>query len=93
MVHLIKNIKIDIVQGKNGKYLLNINNKSLKTPDGNIINDSEDLANYLLEKEGVAVVHGKAFGLDPFFRISYASSTKLLTDACERIQQAASKLK
>ena len=37
MVHLIKNIKIDIVQGKKGKYLLNINNKSLKTPDGNII--------------------------------------------------------
>ena len=64
-----------------------------QTPDGNIINDSEDFANYLLEKEGVAVVHGKAFGLDPFFRISYASSTELLTDACERIQQAASKLK
>ena len=64
-----------------------------QTPNGNTINDSEDFANYLLEKEGVAVVHGKAFGLDPFFRISYASSTELLTDACERIQQAASKLK
>ena len=37
MDHLIKNIKINIVQSKKGKYLLNINNRSLKTPDGNII--------------------------------------------------------
>ena len=37
MDHVIKNIKIDIVQSKKGKYLLTINNKSLKTPDGNII--------------------------------------------------------
>ena len=50
MVHLIKNIKIDIVQGKNGKYLLNINNKSLKTPDGNIIElPSIKLAKILLK--------------------------------------------
>lgn len=50
MVHLIKNIKIDIVQGKNGKYLLNINNKSLKTPDGNIIElPSMKLAKILLK--------------------------------------------
>jgi len=50
MVHLIKNIKIDIVQGKKGKYLLNINNKSLKTPDGNIIElPSIKLAKILLK--------------------------------------------
>ena len=50
MVHLIKNIKIDIVQAKNGKYLLNINNKSLKTPDGNIIElPSIKLAKILLK--------------------------------------------
>ena len=50
MDHLIKNIKIDIVQGKNGKYLLNINNKSLKTPDGNIIElPSIKLAKILLK--------------------------------------------
>ena len=50
MVHLIKNIKIDIVQGKKGKYLLNINNKSLKTPDGNIIElPSMKLAKILLK--------------------------------------------
>ena len=50
MVYLIKNIKIDIVQGKKGKYLLNINNKSLKTPDGNIIElPSIKLAKILLK--------------------------------------------
>ena len=50
MDHLIKNIKIDIVQGKKGKYLLNINNKSLKTPDGNIIElPSIKLAKILLK--------------------------------------------
>ena len=50
MVHLIKNIKIEIVQGKKGKYLLNINNKSLKTPDGNIIElPSIKLAKILLK--------------------------------------------
>ena len=50
MVHLIKNIKIDIVQGKKGKYLLNLNNKSLKTPDGNIIElPSIKLAKILLK--------------------------------------------
>lgn len=50
MDHVIKNIKIDIVQGKNGKYLLNINNKSLKTPDGNIIElPSIKLAKILLK--------------------------------------------
>ena len=50
MDHLIKNIKIDIVQSKKGKYLLNINNKSLKTPDGNIIElPSMKLAKILLK--------------------------------------------
>jgi len=63
-----------------------------KTPDGKVIEGSEDFAGYLLAGEGVAVVHGTAFGLDPFFRISYATSTEALTEACERIQRAASAL-
>ncbi|MBA36642.1 MAG: hypothetical protein CMJ10_02475 [Pelagibacterales bacterium] len=50
MDHVIKNIKIDIVQSKKGKYLLTINNKSLKTPDGNIIElPSMKLAKILLK--------------------------------------------
>ena len=55
------------------------------TPKGTAIGTSEDFARALLEEEGVAVVHGSAFGLDPYFRISYATSTALLEDACDRI--------
>jgi aspartate aminotransferase len=47
----------------------------------------EDVARELLEAEGVAVVHGAAFGASPCFRISYATSTELLEDACTRIQR------
>ena len=61
-------------------------------PDGATIGTSEDFASYLLESEGVAVVHGAAFGLDPHFRISYATSTELLEDACARIQRACAAL-
>ena len=44
-------------------------------------------AGELLEAEGVAVVHGAAFGLSPFFRISYATSNTVLEEACKRIQR------
>ncbi len=63
------------------------------TPDGTTIGTSEDFAAYLLEAEGVAVVHGAAFGLDPHFRISYATSTEALQEACERIQRACASLR
>ncbi|MFA7439610.1 MAG: pyridoxal phosphate-dependent aminotransferase [Sphingomonadaceae bacterium] len=59
-----------------------------KTPDGKLIQTDEDVAGYLLEAEGVAVVHGAAFGLSPAFRISYATDTASLEDACTRIQRA-----
>jgi aspartate aminotransferase len=58
-----------------------------KTPGGKVIQTDEDFASELLEAEGVAVVHGAAFGLSPFFRISYATSTEILEDACGRIQR------
>ncbi len=61
-------------------------------PGGTTIGTSEDFASYLLEAEGVAVVHGAAFGLDPHFRISYATSTEALQEACERIQRACASL-
>lgn len=63
-----------------------------KTPDGKVINNSNDLGNYLLESVGVAVVPGVAFGLDPYFRISYATSEKVLTEACDRIAKACAAL-
>jgi aspartate aminotransferase len=59
----------------------------MKTPNGTTIRTDEDFANSLLESEGVAVVHGAAFGLSPFFRISYATSNAVLEDACTRIQR------
>jgi len=58
-----------------------------KTEGGKIIDSDEAFATALLEQEGVAVVHGEAFGLSPFFRISYATSTEALEDACARIQR------
>ena len=59
-----------------------------RTPDGVAIASSEDFARYLLDSAGVAVVHGAAFGLDPFFRVSYATSDAVLEDACARIRRA-----
>ncbi len=59
-----------------------------KTPDGKTLKTDEDFVTYLLEAEGVAVVQGSAFGLAPYFRISYATSTEALKDACTRIQRA-----
>ena len=56
-------------------------------PSGKTIATDGDFAGELLEVEGVAVVHGAAFGLSPFFRISYATSNKLLEEACRRIQR------
>ena len=56
-------------------------------PSGKVIASDEDFANELLETEGVAVVHGGAFGLSPFFRISYATANSVLEDACGRIQR------
>ena len=63
------------------------------TSDGTVISDDESFATALLEAEGVAVVHGAAFGLSPFFRISYATSDENLKNACERIQRFCAGLK
>lgn len=57
------------------------------SPGGALIETDGDFATALLEEEGVAVVHGEAFGGSPAFRISYATSTEALTEACERIQR------
>ncbi len=57
------------------------------TPKGKKLENDEDFVTALLEEEGVSVVHGAAFGLSPFFRVSYATSTQALEDACQRIQR------
>ena len=64
-----------------------------KTSAGNIINTDEDFMNFLLESEGMAGVHGEAFGLSPYFRLSYATDEKTLADACNRIERACNNLK
>ncbi|MFG1397397.1 pyridoxal phosphate-dependent aminotransferase [Roseixanthobacter pseudopolyaromaticivorans] len=58
-----------------------------KAPSGKVIATDEDFATELLEAENVAVVHGSAFGLGPAFRISYATATSDLEEACTRIQR------
>jgi aspartate aminotransferase len=63
-----------------------------KTPDGKVIENDQDFVTYLLESVGVACVHGGAFGLSPYFRISYATSDALLKDAGQRIQKACAAL-
>ncbi|MCG8508767.1 MAG: pyridoxal phosphate-dependent aminotransferase, partial [Rhodospirillales bacterium] len=62
------------------------------TPDGKKLESDEDFVTYLLEAEGVAAVHGEAFGLSPYFRVSYATSTEALEEACKRIQRACAAL-
>ncbi|WP_181704432.1 pyridoxal phosphate-dependent aminotransferase [Chthonobacter albigriseus] len=56
-------------------------------PSGKVIGTDEDFVTELLEAEGVAVVQGSAFGLGPNFRISYATATSDLEEACVRIQR------
>ena len=56
-------------------------------PSGTVLKTDEDFVTELLEAEGVAVVQGSAFGLGPNFRISYATSTEALEEACTRIQR------
>ncbi len=58
-----------------------------KTPDGKVIETDEDFVAALLDAEGVAVVHGSAFGLGPNLRLSYATSTQTLETACTKIQR------
>ena len=57
------------------------------TRGGKTLGTDEDFATALLEEEGVAVVHGAAFGASPFFRISYATGIAALEEACRRIQR------
>ncbi len=64
-----------------------------KTPSGQTISSDQDLALYLLESVGVAVVFGEAFGLSPAFRISYAAADDLLIDAAARIGKGIAQLK
>jgi aspartate aminotransferase len=58
-----------------------------RAPSGGVIHSDEDFVTELLAAEGVAAVHGAAFGMSPFFRVSYATATDVLAEACRRIQR------
>lgn len=64
-----------------------------KTPDGRIIKDSVDLANYLLDTAHIAVVPGKAFGDDKYIRISFATSMENIKEGMRRLREAFQVLK
>jgi aspartate aminotransferase len=63
-----------------------------RRPDGGVIATDGDFATWLIEEAGVAVVSGSAFGLAPYFRISFATSTERLKAAMTRIASASAKL-
>jgi aspartate aminotransferase len=62
------------------------------TPEGRRIEDDEQFARHLLDDQQVAVIHGSAYGAPGYFRISFATSTDVLTEACERIAAACAAL-
>ena len=65
----------------------------MKTETGKVIATDEDFVTALLDAEGVAAVHGTAFGLGPKFRISYATSNAILEEACGKIQRFTASLR
>src|SRR5262249_14657736 len=60
---------------------------------GTLLKDDAAFVSALLEEEGVACVHGAAFIMSPFFRVSYAASSELLEEACRRIQRFCANLR
>ena len=63
------------------------------TPEGKVLTDDTDFVTALLEAEGVATVQGSAFGAGPNFRVSYATATPVLEEACARIQRFCASLR
>lgn len=87
----INNIKGLSCVKVSGAFYLYVNCEKIvgaKTPSGHILNNDTDVATYFLDQCGVAVVPGSAFGLSPFFRISYATSMEDLKKAMARLQEA-----
>ncbi|CDZ39551.1 aspartate transaminase [Neorhizobium galegae] len=59
-----------------------------KTPDGKVVENDLDFVLYLLDGVGVAALQGAAYGLSPYFRLSFATSMEAITEACDRIEKA-----
>ncbi|MCD5976148.1 aminotransferase class I/II-fold pyridoxal phosphate-dependent enzyme [Pseudomonas quasicaspiana] len=59
-----------------------------RTPDGVVLQSDLDVRNYLLESANVAVLDGAAYGLSPYLRLSFATSTEIITEGCRRMKEA-----
>ena len=93
MLNQAKGLKCPMPEGAFYVYPSCAGTMGKKTQVGKTLASDEDFVSELLEEEGVAVVHGTAFGLGPAFRISYATKTEDLEEACRRIQRFCGNLK
>ena len=87
MLNQAKGIKCPKPQGAFYVYPSCAETIGRTTAKGAKIGNDQDFVTALLDEEGVAVVHGAAFAMSPFFRISYATATDQLEEACKRIQR------
>ena len=79
----------------NGAFYIYVNCKDCiknKTRGGKLINSDSEFVSSLLEEDNVAAVQGLAFGMDPYFRISYATSQNLLAKAMDRNEEFSNNL-
>ncbi|MBQ5696068.1 MAG: pyridoxal phosphate-dependent aminotransferase [Clostridium sp.] len=95
MVETLKNIKkFSIIEPEGAFYIMiNIDKCLGKEINGQKIENSMDFSSKLLEYEKVAVIPGKAFGLDNYIRVSYATSMELIEKGLKRINKFIDKLK
>ncbi len=93
MINQAKNLACEMPEGAFYVYvdLEDILGKS--TPEGKMIETDLDFVSHLLEDHDVAAIHGGAFGLSPYMRLSYATSMEVLEKACSRIQTATAALR
>ncbi|WP_417420689.1 aspartate transaminase [Halomonas sp.] len=74
-----------------GAFYIYVNCQALmgkRTPGGGVIESDFDVVRYLLEQAGVATIQGEAYGLSPYFRMSFATSTEVIEEGCDRIARA-----
>ena len=64
-----------------------------KTPDGKVLGSDADFVMHLLESQNLALLQGEAYGLSPFFRISFATSMQILEEGCRRLRLACEALR
>jgi aspartate aminotransferase len=92
LLRAIPELNVETPQGAFYLYINCAGAIGRRTPAGTVIGDDQDFVLYLLESVGVATIHGGAYGYSPYFRISFATSDEVLTEACRRIAAACAAL-